>query len=254
MKAITFAGAITFLAVPTAAVAQDVDKLPSILVSGSGEVETDPDRAKISYSLRGEGSTSDDAVRAMVAMGEKVEAAIKGIDPKADARTGSVTSEPARSASCGGEDYNAREQLSKGVCAIQGYIATQQITVTTALVKEVGTMAGLAARHGAESAQARQFELSEDLQTRAYASALSKAFRDAEKNALALAVGSGVKLGSILTAANISQAENSSEEGQDIVVTGSRVPTPAPPAVAVKLKPQKITTSARVNVRYLIQR
>ena len=63
MKPVMMAAAIALGAVPAALAAQDVDKLPSILVSGSGEVETDPDRANITYTLRGEGSTSDDAVR-----------------------------------------------------------------------------------------------------------------------------------------------------------------------------------------------
>ena len=254
MKPVMIAAAIALGAVPAGLAAQDVDKLPSILVSGSGEVETDPDRANISYALRGEGSTSDDAVRAMVAMGEKVEAAIKGIDGDADLRTGSVSSVPVRSAGCEDENYSARERLSKGVCAIEGYIASQQITITTARVTDAGTMAGLAARYGVEGAQARQFYLSDAAKTRAYAAALSDAFRDAERNASALASGSGVKLGAILTAANINQPEFSTEAGEHIVVTGSRVAPPAPPPVAVKVKPEKIRTSARVNARYLIQR
>lgn len=255
MKVVRIAAAIGLSAVPAAVGAQDVDKLPSILVSGSGEVETEPDRASISYTLRGEGSTSDDAVRAMVATGEKVEAAIKGLDGGADLRTGSVSSVPVRSTGCQNEDYRSQERLSKGVCAIEGYVATQEITITTARILDAGTMAGLAARYGAEGSLARQFYLSDAAKARAYGAALSAAFRDENKNASALASGSGVQLGPILMATNSSEPEfRSAERDGEITVSGSPVAPAAPPPVTVKVKPEKITTRARVNVRYQIQR
>ena len=63
-------GAVVLLAgLSSVANGQAVSDQPKIVVDGYGEVKTIPDVATISYTIRGEGTTSDDAVRAMVAAG-----------------------------------------------------------------------------------------------------------------------------------------------------------------------------------------
>lgn len=234
------------------ALAQDIDKLPSILVAGHGEVETDPDRATFTYALRGEGPTSDDAVRAMVAMGKRIEAAIKSVDGDVDPRTGGVEAKAVKSPSCKEEEYGPK-QLSTGSCAILGYVASQLITVETARVTESGTMIGLAGRNGAQDASSSRFSLSKGAEAQAMQAALAKAFRDAESNAAAIAAGSRLRLGAILYASNTQRIDTRS--AQDIVITGSRSPLAnVTSPVIVDLKPKKTITTADVTVRYAIAR
>src|SRR5260221_13175569 len=76
-------------------VLQTLPEGPRIIVDGQGEVKTAADVATISYTLRGEGPTSDDAVRAMVATGVRTEVAIHGVDANAKPREGAVTVTPA---------------------------------------------------------------------------------------------------------------------------------------------------------------
>lgn len=254
MRSQTFLSAVLLagLSLSATAPAQDVDKLPSILVSGHGEVEDEPDRATFNYTLRGEGPTSDDAVRAMVSMGTRIEAAIKGVDADAEPRTGSIETQAVKSSDCKEEDYRAK-LLSTGSCAILGYVATQAITIVTSRVKDSGTMIGLAGRGGAQDASSSRFSLSRKTADQALVVALAEAFRNAAVNGSALASGSGLRLGAILSATNVRGVEVSS--AQEIVITGSRLPQSyAAPPVTVALKPQKIVTSADVTVRYAIAR
>src|SRR4051794_14662541 len=113
-----------------------------------------PDVAVISYILRGEGMTSDEAVRAMTVIGAKAEASLRRLDAAAEPKTEGVRVNPVRGSSCKDRDYdNNDDQLSKGVCAVAGYVATQSVTVRTADVKDAGTMVGLLGRGGAFNAQ-----------------------------------------------------------------------------------------------------
>lgn len=139
-------------------VIQAVPERPRIIVDGYGEVKTAPDVAEISYTVRGEGVTSDDAVRAMTASGAGIEIALRSVDPAADPRTGDVKVTPTRSDDCKEERYSS-PQLSTGPCATLGYVATQSVTVRTGAVKDAGTMVGLVGRGGAFDAQIGSFGL-----------------------------------------------------------------------------------------------
>ena len=58
--------AVASLAFTNPATAQSVEP-PRISVVGTGTVKTGPDRATIEYGVRGEGTTSDAAIGALVA-------------------------------------------------------------------------------------------------------------------------------------------------------------------------------------------
>src|SRR3954451_5078754 len=254
MRFIALAIAACGAAVPLAAqpVIQAVPERPRLIVDGYGEVKTPPDLAVISYTVRGEGSTSDDAVRSLTATGSRIEAALRKIDRATEPQTGDVKVTPVKSDACKEEEYSA-PQLSSGPCAVLGYVATQTMTVRTAAVTDAGTMVGLVGRGGAFSARIKSFELRDPrvAQGQATAAALS----DAASKASAIAAASRVPLGGILS---INTAAR--QAGEQLVVTGLRRPAaemdmaePAPPPpVPVKVSPEPITTSSNVTVTYAI--
>ncbi len=234
-------------------VIQAVPERPRIVVDGDGEVKTPPDLAIITYTVRGEGSTSDGAVRSMTAQGAGIEAAIVKIDSTAEPLTDEVKVTPSRSDACKESDYGST-QLSTGPCSVLGYIATQSVTIRTIAVREAGTMVGLVARGGADRAQISSFEL-RDAHS-AQGRALSVALSNAAAKAGAIAAASHVSLGPILSI-NASPMQG----GEEIFLTAmKRSPPPLavmpapPPPVQVNVNPAPITTSTNVKVTYAIGR
>lgn len=225
-------------------------KIPGITVVGYGAVETAPDLAVITYTLRGEGKSSDDAVRAMVAMGSRIDSSVASVDPTAESQTDKVEVTPVKGPDCKERDYGAK-QMSTGVCATVGYVAEQDVTIRTSSVKDAGTLVGLVGRSGAEDAQVQAFAL-RDPSTAARA-AIAAAIADAQVKAAAAATGSHLALGPI---SNVSIAGGSVQK--TIIVTGARTRQPdAPmvlPPVVVNLNPEAITTEASVTVTYAIGR
>jgi len=231
--------------------AQTAPDQPKIIVDGYGEVKTMPDVATISYTLRGEGSTSDEAVREMVAMGARLEGSLAAIDPAAEPHTDKVQVEAIKSPDCKERDYGPR-QLSTGSCAIVGYVATQDVSIKTSKINDAGTMVGVVARAGGYAAEISGFGLRDMQQARRQA--ITSALADAATKATAVASGSQLTLGQILTVSTIGH-----EPGQPIIVTGQRldnsnISVPSPPPVSVKLTPEPITTTANVSVTYAIQK
>ncbi len=234
-------------------VIQAVPERPRIIVDGYGEVKTPPNLAIIAFTVRGEGSSSDDAVRAMTAQGARIEGALRKIDAIAEPLTGDVKVTPVRSDDCKETDSGS-PQLSTGPCAILGYVATQSVTVHTSRINDAGTMVGLVGRGGAFDARINSFDLrnSQFAQQQAIGSALS----DAAAKGAAIAAASHVTLGTILSINTTPR-----QLGEQILVTAQRVPVAemavranAPPPVPVKVNPEPITTSANVTVTYAIGR
>ncbi len=219
-----------------------------IEVTGYGEVKYMPDIATITYTVRGEGKTSDDAVRAMTATAARIEAAVAALDPAAEPRTSKVEVEPVRESECKDRRYG-QPQLSTGACAIQGYVASQSITLHTSAVKDSGTMVGAIGRAGGTNPRIQNFTVrdSRPQQQQAMAAALE----DARSKAAAMAAATDVRLGPIL---DIHSGRRN--DAQQLEVRGSRtqpVPPPPPPApVPVKLTPELLTTNAYVSVIYRI--
>lgn len=237
------------LSTPVAAAQLGSDGPRSITVDGTGRVMTMPDVATISYTLRGEGVTSDEALRAMVASGQRIEAALRSIDSAVEPRSNKVDISPARAGNWD-SDYDSSEQLSKGVCAIVGYVASQNVTVDTADVKDAGTMVGLAGRGGASDASIDGFSLNDTRPARSQA--LAAALVDAQAKAAAIAAGGHLTLGPIIHVSTISPAVETLSQ-QEIMVTGRRAAyANALPPVPVNLKPEPITTTANVTVTYAI--
>src|SRR2546421_12993188 len=96
MRMLFAAVGLTASAWAGSATAKIAPERPRIIVDGYGEVQTMADVATISYTLRGEGATSDEAVRAMVAMGDRIEAALRGINGAAEPKTDDVRTSPVK--------------------------------------------------------------------------------------------------------------------------------------------------------------
>ncbi len=250
MRSLPIIAAIIVAVLPATAVAQTFPASPYIEVNGSGEVETPPDTAIVKFSLRGEGRTSDDAVRNMVASGKAIFAALAALDPAAIPTTDKVEAQGARGQQCNERSNYDDKQISTGICAIVGFVASQEITVRTHKVKEAGTMVGIASRGGAFNSQLDSFTLQDP--TAAERLAIEKAIVDAGNSAAAVAAGSGVKLGPLMKVTTVG-----GRQSQDIVITGSRIaqgnaPPPAP--VTVDITPTPIKTQMSVTVIYAIAR
>jgi uncharacterized protein len=245
--------AFTILLVfPAAASAQTAPDQPKIIVDGYGEAKTMPDVATISYTLRGEGSTSDEALRKMVASANGVAASLRSFSKTVELSTGEVRVNPVRSSDCKDRDYSSDDnQLSTGACAIVGYVATESATVRTGDVARAGTMVGLAGRHGAMNARLNGFELSDARPAKARA--MAAALADAQSKATSIAAGSHIGLGPIITIGTTNREVTRTEDLLN-ALPQSYAPAPEMDPIEVTVAPEPITTTANVVVTYAIQR
>lgn len=241
------------LLVPCAAIAQsNEDPRPRIVVTSAATIPSPPDRAVVSFSVHGEGATSDEAVRAMVVKRDAIEKGLAGVSARPDIRAAQVAIAEVRGRDCNRNTYG-NPRLSTGECAIVGYIADLQVEVRTAAVNEAGTMVSLAGRLGATNPRIERFFLAEDKEIRRRG--ITEALSEAKSQAEAIARASGVTLGGVVSVSNLSF--NGPGPYDEIVTTAQRVsappPPPPPPPVAIGLKPRAIETQVRVQVVYAIQ-
>ena len=219
-----------------------------IVVEGFGTVETPPDIAAISYSVRGEGASSDAATAAMVTAQAKVEAAITGFTTSADIKSGKDKIDAVRGKDCNDDD---NPRLSAGACAIIGYIVQMPITLRTADLKDAGTIVGLIGREGGYNPRLDAFTLSHE--AAAKRRAIASAIADAHSQAEAMAEAAHLHLGRVITISNSYDSEGNGAD--EIVVTAQHNPPPAvmaPPPIAIHLTPQPIETTAKLTVAYEI--
>ena len=247
-----FAALLPFLT-PCAAIAQsDEHPSPRIVVTSAATIPSPPDRAVVSFSVHGEGATSDEAVRAMVAKRDAIEKGLASVSAQPDIRAAQVGLAEVRGRDCNRNTYG-NPRLSTGECAIVGYTADLQMEVRTAAVNEAGTMVSLAGRLGATNPHIDRFFLAEDKEIRRRG--ITEALAEARLQAETIARASGVRLGSVLSVSNLSF--NGPGPFDEIVATAQRVSAPPPPPppqpVAIGLKPRAIETQVRVQVVYAIQ-
>ena len=221
----------------------------TIVVEGTGQVMTPPDLTSIRFTVRGEGTTADAATKALVAKQKAIVDGVTGVlKNSAQVETGTVNIAVTRAGECRISNYNSAASLSTGPCAIAGYVATLSTTVRSKDVADAATAVGLAGRLGAENASVQSYELNNTEEARTRATA--KAMDDARAQAQAIAGGSHVTLGDILSVRNGAAriAYN------DIVVTEAHAPPapPPPPPVAIKTTPAPIETTVRLQVIYAI--
>jgi hypothetical protein len=250
MKTIVLLAAM--LACPAAALAAD-DEAPRIVVSGTAIATTPPDLATIDYRVVGEGGTSDSAVSAMVAQRARIAGALAALDPRLQPQSGEVSVTEVRGPDC--RQQYGQPQLSTGACAITGYVATLQMTIRTRAVKQAGTAVGLIGRYEGRDARLSGFRIADEgaAQRRAIAAALT----DAKAKAEAVAQGSGVRLGRIMS---VMTTGYGGVQSRDVIAAAPPMvqvpvpppPPPPPPPIAVDLTPRPIETQGQVTVVYAI--
>ncbi len=163
-------GTAALIAAPALAQTEP-ERPPNIQVQGTATVETIPDRAQISYSVRGEGKTADDASRSLAATQKAIRDGLGVLLGKAtEMTTGDVVLNEVRGPQCDANPY-ARQRMSEGDCAVVGYVATIAGMVRTAAIDQAGTAVGLAARLGARDARIQRFELADPSTARGRATA-----------------------------------------------------------------------------------
>jgi uncharacterized protein YggE len=222
-----------------------------IVVAGVGEVRTMPNFATASFKVRGEGATADAATGALVKMLEGVRreiASVSGV--KVALATSEMNTNAVRGPECK-SGYDDGPQLSKGDCAIIGYVAKLEIEAEVSPPQKAGTVLGLAARAGAEDASVSSFGLRDtsSVEKQAFAAALT----DARQKAQAIAEGAGGHIGALVS---VIDKDTSGYDSKEV----SNVPEPLPlpdvpvqprPPVAVELSLKPVVTTARVVASYL---
>lgn len=220
-----------------------------IVVQGLGSVESPPNVANLSYDVRGDGSTNDQAVAALVSKSAAIERALRSIDPTLDLRSDSVRVQSVRPKDCDEEDYSETVRLGTGECAVKGYVAVQDFSLRTSRVADAGTLVGLAGRRGAYNPKIESFALADDQPAKR--SAIAKAMLDARVKADAVAAGTSAKVGAIIAVS----LDNARDQSMEIVVTGSRIlAAERDEPISVNVNPSPVQTTAQVTVTYAISR
>ncbi|WP_157190096.1 SIMPL domain-containing protein [Novosphingobium sp. Rr 2-17] len=225
---------------------------PQIVVSATGIAKTAPDMVTIAYNVRGEGTTSDAAVKDLREKAKAIENGARSVaGAKSEFFASGMSVMQIRPKECESNVY-PRETLSQGPCAVVGYIATIPVKVDTANVDAGGTLIGLVSRLGGMRANISRFWLRDDSNVRAQA--MQSAIADARKQAELIAKGTGVRLGNIL------KVQDSDYRNIEVLARGSNqlqydpapppVSTPAP--VSVDLNPSPIETRARIVVSFAV--
>lgn len=244
---------LTLCLVPaTPALAQTPD-LPRILISATGTVKTQPDRATIGFTVRGEGTSSDEAMSKVRDTNAAIRSGIASLAGEdAELRSSELSIDEVRPKECDANDYG-RKRLSTGPCAVIGYVATMPVTLNTSRVPNAGTLVGLISRLGGVDAQINSFSLKNDAEPRS--AAMQVALRNAHEQAQLIAQGSGSRLGPLVRV----QDSDYREETMDMPKMAHGDISPPPPAVIVTaarspvqltLTPAPIETTVRIMVAY----
>ncbi|MDP2763231.1 MAG: SIMPL domain-containing protein [Brevundimonas sp.] len=242
--------AATVLALP--ATAQDsFANRPTIVVTGSSEVETKPDQFEVSISIEGRGATQVEALRALAtAQSHQMESLPKLSGLTAGrVTTGDITVGPNHDPDCGTGEYDR----DTSDCPIIGYSVGSNLTFTGSPAERAGDAISLASELEAVRARLNDYDL---VDMRALQDAANRAaFADAERQARMLAEASGRRIVRILriqdpSARVIDVLAQSPGEIGEVVVTGSRIQSAA---VSIAVAPRPVTASARVTVVFEIE-
>jgi uncharacterized protein YggE len=185
----------------------------TITVTGSGSIETVPDRATFSFGVITKADTAKAALARNGDLADAVLAALKG----AKVQTSAVMLDP---------------RLDDAGSVILGYTATTFVTADTGLDR-AGALIDAAVAAGATSVSGPGYARSD--RDALYRQALAKAVADAHAKAAALAAATGATLG---------EARTVSEGG------GGPVPVPYERAAGTTIEPGTQSVEASVTVTY----
>jgi uncharacterized protein YggE len=250
MKSLVFfasAAAAVACAMPAAA-QQAASGPPSILVTGTGEAETQPDQFSIRLSVEGRGATQVDALRDLSAVQTRIMDAapkLRGLS-RATLTTGDASLEPVFDSTCGGDEYD-RETDN---CPIVGYRVSLPITMKGAPAERAGDALSLASELGARSAEISGYSVAD---MHALQEAANRAaFEDAERQARMLSDASGRRIVGILRIQDPSARLSGDDTVAlgDVIVTGT---TGTTARVSLVVAPKPVRATARLTVAFEIE-
>jgi uncharacterized protein YggE len=167
---------------PEAAGGASEDAKEGITVTGSGDVNSTPDRADLSFSVQSEGSTAAQALAANSADAQRLIDALKeaGVQAK-DLKTEQL-------------DVSPRYDAEK-VPESRRYSASSSVSVRSQPLDRAARLSDIAVRAGADTVSGPSLSVADrDAQ---YRRALQRAFEDARAKAETLAAAAGVSLGEV---------------------------------------------------------
>lgn len=205
----------------------------TIQVSGNGEAQAPPDLAVLSLAIETHAATAADAAGRNGGLAQKVSAAIRArLGDKGKTWTGGYSLYP---------EY-ADESRPNAKPAITGYRAENTITVQTGALDLVGPLIDAAIAAGANRVNSLDFSLRDD--TSARNDAISKAAKDAQAQAQALAAALNLKLGPIINATTVSN-----EGPRPVMFRAAALSANS----STPVSPGEVTVPASVSLTYQIE-
>jgi uncharacterized protein YggE len=247
-------GVLAAAAMP--AQAQSETEQPQILVTATGTAKTPPDMGSVSFTVRGEGRTSDEAVQKVTDLSRTISTGVAGLLGRdRDFRSSNFTISEVRPKTCTETSYGNARQLSAGECAVLGYVALLPVVLESGRLKDIGTAAGLIGRLGGSDVRLTGFWLKDKGAARQQA--MQAALANARAQAEAIAQGAGAKLGPLLRVQDGNFDQMLINDGMPRPAIAPMAPPvppppPPPPPIAVELNPSPIETNVRLVVSYAI--
>ena len=197
----------------------------TITVSGTGQIQAQPDEAFVSAGVRTQAQTAQAAQSQNNQQMQSVIDAVKALGiPAKDIQTGGVSLSPV---------YSNNQ-------TIQAYEARNTVNVTVEQVSQAGQVLDAAVRAGANQTGGISFGLKDDTALRN--KALAAAVADARSKADALAAAGGLKVSGI---------DSMMESSVSVPIPVARAPLGAAAASqAVPVEPGQLTVTAQVTVVY----
>jgi len=217
--------------------AQTTPPVPSIVVTGTGEVAVEADEATVRLGITREGKTADSVQREANQTAKAIVESIQslGIDRK-DIQTSQLSLYPVYS--------EGRPEPLQRRPAVVGYRASNVVSVRVIKIDQAGPVIDAGLKAGANQLEGVSFGLIDDTASRQQA--LQKAAADAKLKAQTLAVALGVTLGPILeaTEGGVSQIRPMQAGPEMMMARAADASTP--------VSPGQIQVVAHLNVRYKI--
>lgn len=207
-------------------------RIPSVTVTGHGQVAAEPDRARIRI---GAVAQAKDASTAQNQVSGVMTAAINAITalgiPKEDLQTADLSLSPVH------ETIPPRNQ-SLEEPRVVGYRASNTLQVVVDDLSRIGAVIDAAVNAGANQMHGLSFELKNDLPQRKQA--LQEAVEDARAEAEALAEAMGMSLAGVIEA----------HEGSDRVIPYEMGAQMAAMRVDTPVQAGRVQVTAAVSIRY----
>jgi uncharacterized protein len=209
--------------------------VPSIEVTGSGEVRANPERAAMDVAVETHGATAAQAASENAKLSQKIADVLKAkLGDSGKIQTGSYNLMP---------DYQQRQ--GEITAQIIGYRAVNTVTVETSALDRVGALIDAAIGAGANRIDSVSFTLRDQSGPRN--EAIAKAAADALSQARALAAALGVKLNRVLHASTSAEPRPIRFMSMGAPRFAAAVSEPTP------ISPGQITVPATVNLTYEIE-